>query len=58
VLRDGDESICKCERCSALGLVDAGADSLVGGDLFEEECHHLDPPAETPMTMFFGTGPS
>lgn len=30
VLRDGDESVCKCERCSALGLVDACADPLIG----------------------------
>jgi hypothetical protein len=56
VLRDGDESICKCERCPALGLVDARPDLLVGGSLFEDECPHDDPPASTAMTMFFGSG--
>jgi hypothetical protein len=56
VLRDGDESICKCGRCPALGLVDASMDQLIGGPLFEDECPHEDPPATTGMTMFFGSG--
>lgn len=56
VLRDGDESVCKCERCSVLGLIDTRADPLIGGSLFEDECPHDDPPAATAMTMFFGWG--
>lgn len=54
LLRDGDEIICGCERCPAVGLVDAGADRLIGGGLFEDRCPHDDPPATTGATMFFG----
>jgi hypothetical protein len=58
VIRDVDETICRCERCPALGLVDTGTDSLIGGPLFEDECPHGEPPATTSMTMFFGRGRS
>jgi hypothetical protein len=54
LLRDGDEIVCGCERCSAVGLVDAGTDRLIGGGLFEEDCPHEDPPALTAVTMVFG----
>jgi hypothetical protein len=53
-IRDGDETVCGCERCQAFGLVDYGADSLIAGQLFEVDCPHDDPPAETAATMFFG----
>jgi hypothetical protein len=56
VLRDGDESLCKCERCSAFGLVDTHEKELIAGGLFEDECPYQDAPAATAMTMFFGPG--
>lgn len=38
LLRDGDETVCGCERCAAVGLVDSGSHTLIGGSLFEDEC--------------------
>jgi len=54
LLHDGDETVCRCERCPAVGLVDAGTNRLIGGALFEEDCPQEDPPALTAATMVFG----
>ena len=43
-LRDGEEAVFTCERCGALGYVDAAAGPLVGGQLFESECSEGEPP--------------
>lgn len=53
-IRDGDETVCGCERCQAVGLVDVGREPLIGGTLFEDDCPHDDPPAATGATMLFG----
>lgn len=37
-LRDGEEAVFRCERCDAVGYVDAAAGPLVGGQLFESDC--------------------
>jgi hypothetical protein len=49
-VRDGDELVCACERCSALGYGDA-AEDVVGGSLFEDECPNEEPPKLTAMAM-------
>ena len=49
-LRDGDEVVCACERCSALGYGHA-VDDIVGGNLFEDECPNAEPPTLTPLAM-------
>jgi hypothetical protein len=49
-VRDGDELICACERCYALGYGDA-AEDVVGGGLFEDECPNEEPPKLTAMAM-------
>jgi hypothetical protein len=49
-LRDGDELLCTCSRCSALGYADA-ANGVVGGSLFEDECPNEGPPAITALAM-------
>ena len=51
-LRDADEVLCRCGRCSALGFVDA-ASRLIGGELFEDDCPHETPPMETALTLFY-----
>lgn len=51
-LRDGDEVICACERCDALGY-GSDAEDLIGGSLFEDECPHEDPPKLTGLAMMF-----
>jgi hypothetical protein len=49
-LRDGNELLCICGRCSALGYGDA-AEGVVGGALFEDECPNEGPPAITALTV-------
>jgi hypothetical protein len=49
-VRDGDELVCACERCSALGYGDA-AEAVVGGGLFEDECPNEEPPKLTALAM-------
>jgi hypothetical protein len=50
MLRDGDEVICACDRCSALGYGDTVED-IVGGALFEDHCPNAEPPAITALAM-------
>ena len=45
---DGDEVVCACERCSAVGYA---AEDVVGGALFEDECPNEEPPALTALAM-------
>jgi hypothetical protein len=47
---DGDEMVCSCGRCSALGYGDA-AEDVVGGALFEDECPNDEPPKLTALVM-------
>jgi hypothetical protein len=51
---DGDEVVCACDRCSAVGYGDA-ADDVVGGALFEGECPNEKPPALTALAMMHAT---
>lgn len=55
VVRDGDEALFECRRCSAIGYLD-GADELFGGPLLDDDCPHDDPPAHTPLTFLHGKG--
>jgi hypothetical protein len=50
MLRDGDEVIWRCDRCSALGYGDAVED-VVGGTLFDDECFSEKPPKLTALSM-------
>jgi len=45
---DGDEVVCACDRCSAVGYA---AEDVVGGALFEDECANEQPPALTALAM-------
>ena len=54
-LRDGEEVVCTCGRCSALGYADA-AEDVIGGALFEDECPNEEPPAITAVTMMHVAG--
>jgi hypothetical protein len=47
---DGDEMVCGCGRCCALGYASA-AEDVVGGALFEDECPNEDPPNLTALVM-------
>lgn len=47
---DGDEMVCGCGRCSALGYGSA-VDDVVGGALFEDECPNEDLPKLTALAM-------
>lgn len=47
---DGDEMVCGCGRCSALGYGNV-AEDILGGALFEDECPNEEPPKLTAMTM-------
>jgi hypothetical protein len=49
-VQDGDELVCACGRCSALGYGDA-TDDVVGGALFEDECPNEEPPRLTALAM-------
>jgi hypothetical protein len=53
LLRDGDETVCGCERCAAVGLIDTGLHGLIGGSLFEDECPYESPPRPTALTVGF-----
>ena len=53
LVRDGEEVICRCGRCSALGYANA-ADDVVGGGLFEDECPHEQPPEYTAPAFTYG----
>ena len=55
IVRDGDEALLKCQRCSAIGYTDA-ADDLSGGQLLENDCPHDDPPEDTVLTFMHGSG--
>jgi hypothetical protein len=46
----GDEMVCGCGRCSALGYGNA-AEDVVGGALFEDECPNEEPPKLTALVM-------
>ena len=48
--RDGDELVCTCRRCSALGYGNA-AEDIVGGVVFEDECRNVEPPRLTMAMM-------
>jgi hypothetical protein len=52
---DGDEMVCSCGRCSALGYGSAAVD-VVGGALFEDACPNEDPPKLTALTMMRVSG--
>ena len=52
VLRDGDEAICGCERCRALGYGHV-ADDVLGGPLFEDDCSHDEPPQLTGLATMY-----
>jgi hypothetical protein len=54
-LRDGEEVVCTCGRCSALGYADA-AEGVIGGALFEDECPNDEPPAITAVAMLHVPG--
>jgi hypothetical protein len=54
-VRDGDEIVCTCGRCSAVGYGNATED-VVGGGLFEDECPNEEPPKLTAMTMMHVPG--
>ncbi len=53
LLRDGDEVMCKCDRCSALGYANA-ADDVIGGALFEDNCPDDRDPRGTALGFMFG----
>jgi len=55
MLWDGDEVICACGRCSAVGYGDA-AEDVVGGALFADECPNEGPPRLTALTMMHVPG--
>jgi hypothetical protein len=52
---DGDQVVCGCGRCSALGYGSV-AEDIVGGALFEDECPNEEPPNLTAMTMMHVPG--
>jgi hypothetical protein len=54
MLRDGDEVICACDRCSALGYGDT-AEDVVGGELFEDECPGEEPPKLRALSYVAGS---
>jgi hypothetical protein len=54
-LRDGEEVLCACGRCSALGYAHA-AEGMIGGALFEDERPNEEPPAITAVTMMHVPG--
>ena len=53
VVRDGLESLFRCERCDARGYADASSDPpYLGGSLFEDDCPYDTPPKPTALWMF------
>lgn len=57
VVGDGDEMVCGCNRCSALGYGSV-ADDIAGGALFEDECPNERPPAVTALALMHVPGSS
>jgi hypothetical protein len=56
LIRDLDEVVCKCARCSALGYASAEED-IIGGELFEDDCPHDERAAMTNLgLMYYGRG--
>ena len=56
LIRDGDDVVCKCERCSALGYASAEED-VIGRDLFEDDCPTEEDPRPTALGfMYYGRG--
>jgi len=55
-LRDGEEVLFTCDRCPALGYIDAAGDLFVGGSLFEDDCPHDEPPRKTAIARWSPTG--
>jgi hypothetical protein len=55
VVTDGDEMVCGCDRCSALGHASA-AEGVVGGALFEDECPNGESPRLTALAMMHVPG--
>jgi hypothetical protein len=53
LLRDADEALLQCQRCEALGYVDAAKGPLVGGLLVEQECPDDEPPKQTALTWMY-----
>jgi hypothetical protein len=49
-LWDGDEVVCVCGRCSAVGYGHV-AEDVIGGELFEDECSNEEPPRVTALAM-------
>ena len=47
-VRDGDELVCECDRCSALAYA---AENAVGGPLVEDECPNEEQPKLTALAM-------
>jgi hypothetical protein len=54
VLRDGDEALFACERCSAYGYARTSDEAVFGGELFERDCPHDSPPRATALSFFAG----
>ena len=54
-LRDGEDVVCVCGRCSALGYANA-EEEVIGGALFEDECPYENPPEITAVTMMHVPG--
>jgi hypothetical protein len=54
VVRDGDETLFRCQRCPALGYTDTGEGAVIGGPLFEDECPHDSPPEPTSLSFWVG----
>jgi hypothetical protein len=55
MLRDGDEVVCACDRCTALGYGNT-ADDIVGGALFEDQCPNEEAPKLTAVSMLYVAG--
>ena len=56
LIRDGDEVVCKCDRCAALGYASAEED-IIGGELFEDDCPTEEDPRPTGLGfMYYGRG--
>lgn len=51
-LRDGEETLFGCRRCSAFGYADSSRESVIGGSLFDDECPIDEPPESTALSWF------
>jgi hypothetical protein len=52
LVRDGDEVVLRCDRCTALAYAE-GVDKLYGGSLLDEECPHEDEPKMTSLSFSY-----